>query len=464
MSKYKWITTVVILILVFICNLIKAQSADIESIPVEGQIKWSNDSIKFFPNKVVIQSKYDPTYIRFLDVDSLGHFSSILPVGEYVANTLSKYHWQRNWDQGFIRINDYTSKIIFKIDATVPVVSQTMILDTISNNFEIPSKGILNQFNDSKKHELDSFILDQLDYYQVPGASLAIVKDGKVIYHKNYGVKNPLTKVKVDNTTLFEAGSITKPVFSFAVLRLVEKGIIDLDIPLYKYLPYDDVSYDERYKLITARHVLSHQTGFPNWAERNENGQFDLLFEPGTQFGYSGEGFEYLKDVVTHLTNKDIMTILKEELIEPLDLKNFYFKRDEYTNANASDALNLYTPEKAGFEKPNMAASLMTTTIDFTRFMIGIEDRVGLSESTYEEMFSKQVSVNENVSYGLGIELSRDNVGNFYEHTGVTKNFVSMYRYYPDLDTGFIFFSNNITGGWLTINTLRQYLITGKVN
>ena len=77
----------------------------------------------------------------------------------------------------------------------------------------------------------------------------------------------------MDENTLFEAASVTKPVFSFAVQRLAERGVIDLDKPLYLYLPYPDIEYDERYKLMTARHVLTHRTGFPNWRWMNEDGK-----------------------------------------------------------------------------------------------------------------------------------------------------------------------------------------------
>ena len=71
-----------------------------------------------------------------------------------------------------------------------------------------------------------------------------------------------MTGEKVNDNTLFEAASCTKPVFSFAVQRLAEREIIDLDKPLYLYLPYPDIAYDERYKLMTAKHVLTHRQAF----------------------------------------------------------------------------------------------------------------------------------------------------------------------------------------------------------
>lgn len=456
---YKICLAGLILTMIF-CISIQAQNND--SIRVNGLVKWSNESILHYPDKVIIKSKYDQTLIRFVEVDSTGRYELFLPVGDYIVSPFSNYHWRRDWDQDFIRINETTSKTLFNIDSTTLQNRHTLLLDTLPPKFTIPEKGIIINLDSINTDSLDEFIHQNLDYYQVPGASIAIIKKGQVVYTKAYGVTNPITNQIVDESTLFEFGSITKPVFSFVVMRLVQKGVIDLDKPLYKYLPFPDVAHDKRYRLITARFVLSHQTGFPNWADRNENGEFDLLFTPGTKFGYSGEGFEYLKRVVVHLLNKNIDKIIQEELIEPLKLENFYFKSNEYVSENIADGFHRGTPSKAGFEKPNMAASLITNPKDFAKFAIAIRNKIGLSEETYEEIFKKQVVINESLFRGLGFELRNDNIGESYGHTGITKDFVSFYRYYPDSDIGFIFTANNITGGWLTLVTLKQFLITGR--
>ncbi|WP_367390654.1 serine hydrolase domain-containing protein [Lewinella sp. LCG006] len=455
----KLLPTGIICSLIF-CLQIQAQSID--SIMVNGLVKWSNDSIIHFPDKVIIKSKYDPAFIKFVKVDSTGNYKLLLPVGDYVATPYSNYHWHRDWDQGFIRINETSSKVFFNIDPTVSQNHHTLVLDTLILQSTIPKEGVIFNLDSTSISMLDEFILHNLDYYQVPGASLAIIKNGQVVYSKAYGVVNPITEEAVNESTIFEFGSITKPVFSFVVLRLVEKGVIDLDKPLYKYLPFPDVEHDSRYRLITARHVLNHQTGFPNWAERNEKGEFDLLFTPGMQFGYSGEGFEYLKRVLVHLTNKDIETILEEELIQPLGLNNFYFKTNDYVRNNIADGFYRGTPSRSGFKEPNMAASLMTNPVDFAKFAIAVRNKVGLSPKTYDDIFRKHTVINESLSRGMGFELRKDNIGESYGHTGITRDFVSFYRYYPESDVGFIFTANNITGGWLTLVTLKEFLITGK--
>ncbi|MCS3798850.1 serine hydrolase domain-containing protein [Niastella sp. OAS944] len=148
------------------------------------------------------------------------------------------------------------------------------------------------------------FIETYQRYYHIPGVSFALIKEGKLVYHKTYGVRNRITSEKVEDQTLFAAASITKPVYAFAVERLADRGVIDLDKPLYEYLPYKDIEQDERYKLITERHVLTHRTGFPNWCWMNPDNKLNIKFKPGTSFGYSGECFEYIKLVVEKINGK----------------------------------------------------------------------------------------------------------------------------------------------------------------
>src|SRR5215472_12790424 len=112
----------------------------------------------------------------------------------------------------------------------------------------------------------------------IPGMSIAVVRNGRVAWHGNFGVKNTKTAQPVDDNTVFEAASLSKPVFAYAVLKLVEQGKIGLDVPLTTYLAKPYIA-DDRLKEITARFVLSHRTGFPNW--RGEGNPLTIHFTPG---------------------------------------------------------------------------------------------------------------------------------------------------------------------------------------
>jgi CubicO group peptidase (beta-lactamase class C family) len=84
------------------------------------------------------------------------------------------------------------------------------------------------------------------------------------------------------------------------VLKLVEQGKLGLDVPLTTYLPKPFIAADERLAKITARIVLSHRSGFPNWPA--DDGSVSIYFTPGERFSYSGEGYVYLQRVVEQIT------------------------------------------------------------------------------------------------------------------------------------------------------------------
>jgi CubicO group peptidase (beta-lactamase class C family) len=113
----------------------------------------------------------------------------------------------------------------------------------------------------------------------VPGLSIAIIKDAKLLWRRGFGVKDSASKEPVDNDTVFEAGSTSKPVFAYVVMKLCEKGVMNLDTPLTKYTSERFLDGDPRLDLITARHVLSHTTGFQNWRSKKE--PLKIHFQPG---------------------------------------------------------------------------------------------------------------------------------------------------------------------------------------
>ena len=112
---------------------------------------------------------------------------------------------------------------------------------------------------------IENFIDNKIKEMNIPGLSMAIINDGQVVYHIVKGYADIKKKSLVDERTIFEGASLSKPLFAYMVMFLVEDGKLDLDKPLHEYLDYhyhDIDKEDERYKQITARMVLSHTTGF----------------------------------------------------------------------------------------------------------------------------------------------------------------------------------------------------------
>lgn len=297
-----------------------------------------------------------------------------------------------------------------------------------------------------KKEELaarlEKLIPQLMKEGDVPGLSVLVIRDRRVFWQREFGVANADTKQPVTNNTIFEAASLSKPVFAYAVLKLVDSGKLDLDTPLVKYLPGAYVEGDERSNQITARHVLTHRTGFPNW--RPWGGALKIHFAPGEKFSYSGEGFVYLQKVIEHLTGVPVDTFMKKAVFDPLGMANSsYIWQERYA------PLKAFGHNQAGgvtvqrqVKEANVAGSLNTTAADYAKFVIAIMNGTGLKKETAKMMLTPQVKVDEEcgncigrgsgklspyISWGLGWGLQHTDEGDAFWHWGDSNNDVHCY-------------------------------------
>ncbi len=445
---------------------------------VQGKVKWKENINEPIPAKVRLTSVENPDLWVLANTDKEGNYSAKLPVGNYFVDTpftLSKPF-----------VIDARAKPL-RIDGRIKVratVKENQIskaddleLDVFyPPEYLIREKGIIHDYDSSKEVLVDSFIEAYRQYYQIPGVSVALVKDGKLVYHKNFGVKNNLSQEKVTDSTLFEAASITKPVFAFAVMRLAEKGLIDLDKPLYKYLPFENIAEDERSKLLTARIILSHKSGLPNWAFggpggwRN-GGKTKLNFKPGERFGYSGEGYNYLGRVLEKITGKKLNRILKEEVTEPLGMKQTYFSDNEKLAKNAAIGHNHYLPMFWGIiDFPSPASSMHTEAKDFSNFMVGLLNQKGLKKTTYAEMFKTHTAIppDQRVydngwtqSMSLGFFIEETPYGKLIQHGGNNGDFHCKFGIIPEKKIGYAIYTNSNAGDKLN-RAFEIFLLYGN--
>jgi CubicO group peptidase (beta-lactamase class C family) len=220
---------------------------------------------------------------------------------------------------------------------------------------------------------------------QVPGVQVAAVENGRVTEHA-YGLADASSGTRVDEGTVFEAASLSKPVFAFAVLRLAREGRFDLDRPLDAYLP-EPYLKDPRSRLVTARLVLSHRSGLPNWRPRGKDLAF--AFDPGTRFSYSGEGFVWLQRAVEASTKESAEAIVRRLVFEPAGMsRSSYVWQDAYEAAKAwgHDEAGTRDDKRNKPDKPNVAWSLHTTAGDLGRFLTAIFERRGLDDAAILEM------------------------------------------------------------------------------
>src|SRR5579863_37794 len=203
----------------------------------------------------------------------------------------------------------------------------------------------------------------------VPGLSIAVIRDGKTAWTESFGVRNAETKKPVENDTMFNVGSLSKPVFAYGVLKLVDAGKLKLDEPLAPYLPREMTEGDPRFLQITARLVLSHRTGFPNWP--GDGKPLTIHFTPGERFSYSGSGMVLLQKAVEKITGKLLNDYMQEAVFAPLGMKhssyvwNPAFENEVAIGHDVSGApVDLFKADQA-----NAAASLETTAEDYAMFL-----------------------------------------------------------------------------------------------
>ncbi len=317
-----------------------------------------------------------------------------------------------------------------------------------------------------KKEELaarlESLIPQLMADGSVPGLSALLIHDNKVFWQHAFGVANAETKQPVTPDTVFEAASLSKPVFAYGVLKLADAGKLDLDTPLVKYLPGAYVENDERLNQITARHVLSHRTGFPNWRRGD---QLKINFTPGERFSYSGEGFVYLQKVVERLTGGPLDAFMQKTVFAPLGMTSSSFVWQaayEPRKVYGHDPFGTVTGRRKPAEA-NAAASLHTTAADYSRFVTAVMTGAGLKKKTAREMLTAYVKVQEGctdcvsnpangpisqtVSWGLGWGLQHTADGDSFWHWGDSNNDAQAYVVaFPKQKLALVLFANSGNG------------------
>ena len=171
----------------------------------------------------------------------------------------------------------------------------------------------------------------------VPGLSLALIRDEKTYWVQGFGVRDAKTGQPVTDDTIFEAASLSKPVFTYGVLKLVDQGKLDLDTPLTCYLPKAVYRGRRAVGKDHGTNCVEPSHGISEWRP----GDGPDHFTPGERFSYSGEGFVYLAKVVEQITGKPLNDYMTEAAFQPLGMKNnSYVWRPDYDarTATAHDA------------------------------------------------------------------------------------------------------------------------------
>lgn len=302
----------------------------------------------------------------------------------------------------------------------------------------------------------------------VKAISVAVIQDARVVYREVVGMVDPTSKQAVNERTVFRGASLSKPVFAFLVMKLAEEGILDLDRPLVQYLDrplpefadYRDLEADDRYRLLTARIILSHRSGFPNWRIMNPGRRLDFKFTPGEQFKYSGEGYRLLQMILEQITGKAFNDLAREKVFGPLAMNSASYLWERRFDGNF--AVDLGTGLRSLILQtktvPNSAGSLLSNAADYARFLAAVIAGQGLKRGSVETMLKRHVGVTStslhapqgtdpgirekiDLGWGLGWGRFRCPAGEAVFHTGREEGCDCYAVYFLEHGIGLVVFS-----------------------
>jgi CubicO group peptidase (beta-lactamase class C family) len=338
--------------------------------------------------------------------------------------------------------------------------------------------------------QLERLIRELMTQGAVPGVSIAVIKDASVVWHRELGVRDMDSRAPVDEHTLFEAASVSKTVFSYAVMQLRDRGTLSLDTPLTTYTTERVLDGDPRLDRITARQVLSHTSGFPNFRTRAE--PLRIQFEPGERFEYSGEGYWYLQLVVTHLVGSvdphtcktyeaglevcatDIDSYLKRNVLMPLGMGSSTYVWNETLERHAArphdpvgKPLPLARSGAADAARYAAMGGLRTTALEYADFLIEIlAPRVGapfqLSAATRQDMLRPQVRVDDSNSWALGWEVHQTPRGDLIQHEGGQTGFLAFTAASVERRSAYVILTNS-ANGWKVFYDARFVALMNRI-
>jgi CubicO group peptidase (beta-lactamase class C family) len=294
---------------------------------------------------------------------------------------------------------------------------------------------------------------------RVPGLQIALIRQGKIAWHGNFGIRNSETGEAVTDDTIFEAASLTKPFFAYYVMKLIDQGVIDLDKPILSYLHRDLVEqglghsldepgfHKEWFEKITPRQVLSHSSGMPH----GETGKpYPLFFEPGTQWRYSADGYFFLQKAVELLKGDKLENLMQKEVLVPLGMtRSCLVWKDGFETTMANGHGFFGRPEE--FRKrteANAAASLYTTAEDYAKFVCAVLNGEGLRSETLKEMLTSQIDTGKapGLGWSLGFGMQTDANGMAiwqWGDYGIFRNYIIAY---PEKKIGLVYLTNSFYG------------------
>lgn len=308
--------------------------------------------------------------------------------------------------------------------------------------------------------EVDDFVRARLAEKHIPGASIAVIKNGKIVKTEGYGLANVELNVPATKDTVFEIGSVSKQLTAAGIMLLVEDGKVNLDEKISKYLP----GTPDAWKDVSVRNLLTHTSGVKSYSSISGGGfevyrrlkrddfikglaPYPLDFETGTDYVYSNSGYNLLAYIIESASGKTYWDFMRERVFKPLgmdkttdrDLKNvvpnratgYEWERDHLTGRdyNLTDLLG--------------AGSIVSTVGDLTKWDAALRNDTLLKKESKMQMWTALTFNNgKTFPYGFAFRLSDVRGHKLIAHSGQTSGFGASISRYVDDDVTVIALTN----------------------
>jgi CubicO group peptidase (beta-lactamase class C family) len=306
--------------------------------------------------------------------------------------------------------------------------------------------------------KVDEYIRGEMQAQQIPGLSLAIIKDGRIVLAKGYGFANVEHKVPVKPETVFQSGSVGKQFTATAVMMLIEEGKLSLDDKITKYFPDAPTAWRD----ITVRHMLTHTSGMTDYPadfdlrrDYTEDELYQsikaipLAFQAGEKWSYSNLGYVMLGILIHKITGKFYGDFLQERIFKPLDMSTARIISEADIVPNRAAGYRLVNGELKNQEwvSPTLNTTadgaLYLTVYDMAKWDAALYTEKLLKKSSLEQMWTPATLNNgKRVAYGFGWEVGKVHGHKIIDHSGAWQGFVAQISRYPDDKLTIILFAN----------------------
>ncbi|HVO63091.1 MAG TPA: serine hydrolase [Terriglobales bacterium] len=363
------------------------------------------------------------------------------------------------------------------------LLAQTASRADLERRIERVENGLLPAVEIQGQNTKPKNLGERMAHFKVPGVSIALIHGGTIEWARGFGVMRVAGQA-VSTGTLFQAASISKPVTSVGALALVQSGKLSLDQNVNRWLKSWKVPENEftREKPVTLRELLSHSAGitvhgFPGYAsgravpsllqvlkgEKPANtAAVAVEFTPGSQWSYSGGGFEVVQQLIADVTSEPFPEFMQKAILSPLHMDNSTFQQP----LNDTLGVNAATPYRATGEPveggahtyPEMsAAGLWTTPSDLAGFAISLQKSAAgqwnpiLTKQMTQQMLTVQIK-----DWGLGVQLAGSGTSARFQHAGGNEGFRCFLVAYINTGDGAVVMTNSDTGDRLAKEVVRS--------